>query len=77
MGIRTLRSGKRGATAPFNASPASVSEKAIATAFHVASTSVRQIRLKSSATVTGDIGFKPPGLKWKGKNAVISRQLQQ
>lgn len=26
---------------------------------------------------TGDVGFQPPGLKFKGKDAITSRQLQQ
>ncbi|KDP46962.1 hypothetical protein JCGZ_07979 [Jatropha curcas] len=30
---------------------------------------------QSSAVVTIDIGFKPPGLKWKGKNIVTAKQL--
>ncbi|KDP25684.1 hypothetical protein JCGZ_24167 [Jatropha curcas] len=34
-------------------------------------------RTRSSAIVTGDLGFKAPGLKWKGKNAVTARRLQQ
>ena len=33
--------------------------------------------IKSSATVTGDLGFKLLVLRWNGKNTVTSRQLQQ
>ncbi|KDP27075.1 hypothetical protein JCGZ_22072 [Jatropha curcas] len=29
-------------------------------------------QLKNSDVVTGDLGFKAPGLKWKGKNAVTA-----
>ena len=31
----------------------------------------------SSAHITGDLGFKPPGLRWNGKSAVTLRQLIQ
>ncbi|KDP35567.1 hypothetical protein JCGZ_09005 [Jatropha curcas] len=33
--------------------------------------------LRSSVVVTGDLGFKAPGLKWKGKNATTTRQLNK
>ena len=33
--------------------------------------------IKSSATITGDLGFKPPALRWNGKSALTTRQLQQ
>ena len=26
---------------------------------------------------TGDVGFHPPGLNFKGKNAITSKQLQE
>ena len=33
--------------------------------------------IKSSAIITRDLGFKPPGLRWNGKAAITTRQLQQ
>jgi len=34
--------------------------------------------VKSSAVVTGDLGHKPPcGVKWKGKQAMASSQLEE
>ena len=33
--------------------------------------------VKSSAVITGDLGFKPHGLRWNGKSAITTRQLQQ
>ncbi|KAF3668776.1 hypothetical protein FXO38_07937 [Capsicum annuum] len=35
------------------------------------------INLKSASLTNIDIGFKPSGLKWKGKDAITSTQLQQ
>lgn len=35
------------------------------------------INLKSTSPTNIDIGFKPSGLKWNGKDAVTSTQLQQ
>ncbi|XP_050238220.1 uncharacterized protein LOC126687706 [Mercurialis annua] len=34
-------------------------------------------QIRRSADVTGDIDFKPPGLRWSGRNAVSSNKLQQ
>ena len=33
--------------------------------------------LKMAKESTGDVGFQPPGLKFKGKAAITRRQLQQ
>ena len=33
--------------------------------------------LKMVGNSTGDVGFHPLGLKFKGKNAITSRQLQE
>ncbi|XP_047262422.1 uncharacterized protein LOC107857568 [Capsicum annuum] len=35
------------------------------------------INLRSASPTNIDIGFKPSGLKWNGKDAVTSTQLQQ
>ena len=32
--------------------------------------------LKDASQTNVDLGFKPPGLKWKGKNAVTGNQVQ-
>ncbi|KAG5597647.1 hypothetical protein H5410_038879 [Solanum commersonii] len=37
----------------------------------------RPTKLKSASPTNIDIGFKPRGLKWKGKDAVGTSQLQQ
>ncbi|KAH0680918.1 hypothetical protein KY290_023079 [Solanum tuberosum] len=37
----------------------------------------RPTKLKSASPTNIDIGFKPRGLKWKGKDAVSTSQLQQ
>jgi len=42
----------------------------------MSSTNFKDVR--SSAEVTGDLGHQPTrGVKWKGKEAMTSRQLQQ
>ena len=33
--------------------------------------------VKSSIIIIGDLGFKPPGLRWNEKSTIITRQLQQ
>ncbi|OIS99139.1 hypothetical protein A4A49_43589 [Nicotiana attenuata] len=33
--------------------------------------------VKDTGAVNNDLGFKPPGLKFKGRNAIITSQLQQ
>ncbi|KAK4719151.1 hypothetical protein R3W88_017489 [Solanum pinnatisectum] len=33
--------------------------------------------LKDASQTNVDLGFKPPGLKWKGKEAITGNQLQQ
>ncbi|KAG5582747.1 hypothetical protein H5410_053374 [Solanum commersonii] len=35
------------------------------------------IAFKDASQTNVDLGFKPPGLKWKGKNAMTRNQLQQ
>ena len=46
----------------------------------VGSTTTRVLdygKLKMAGEITGDIGFNPPGLKFKGKQAITSRQLEE
>ena len=35
------------------------------------------IAFKDASQTNVDLGFKPPGLKWKGKDAMTRNQLQQ
>ncbi|KAG5627395.1 hypothetical protein H5410_012613, partial [Solanum commersonii] len=35
------------------------------------------VAFKDSSQTNVDLGFKPPGLKWKGKDAMTGNQLQQ
>ncbi|KAH0705661.1 hypothetical protein KY289_010737 [Solanum tuberosum] len=35
------------------------------------------VAYKDASQTNIDLGFKPPGLKWKGKDAMTGNQLQQ